>query len=94
MLLGEGGAPRLTCAILTRPPSASAAEVHDRMPVVFADAAHREWLDPDLQDAAKVAEIIRLCAVDDVKHYPVSTRLNSAKTDDEDLIRPLKEVAL
>ncbi len=84
-----GGEPRLTCAILTRAPSPSAAEIHDRMPVILADTAHREWLDPEQQDAGKVAEIVRLCAVDDVKHYPVSTRLNSSKTDDEKLIEPV-----
>ncbi len=86
----KGGEPWLTCAILTRAPSPSAAEIHDRMPVILADSAHREWLDPDLQDAGKVAEIIRQCAMDDVKHYPVSTRLNSAKTDDESLIESAK----
>ena len=85
----EGGEPRLTCAILTRAPSPSAAEVHDRMPVILPEAAHREWLDPELQDAGKVGEIIRLTAMGDVKHHPVSTRLNSAKTDDEELIRPV-----
>jgi putative SOS response-associated peptidase YedK len=85
----EGGEPRLTCAILTRAPSPSAAEVHDRMPVILREAAHLEWLDPELKDAAKVGEIIRLTAIDNVKHHPVSTRLNSAKTDDESLIEPI-----
>lgn len=86
-----GGGPRLTCAILTRAPSPSAAHVHDRMPVILPEAAHSEWLDPELQDAGKVGEIIRLTAMGDVKHYQVGTRLNSAKTDDEDLILPLVE---
>jgi putative SOS response-associated peptidase YedK len=61
------------------------------MPVILPEAAHREWLDPEITDAGKVSEIIRLTAMGDVKHYPVSTRLNSAKTDDEDLIKPLAE---
>ncbi len=61
------------------------------MPVILPEAAHREWLDPELQDAGKVGEIIRLTAIGDVKHYQVSTRLNASKTDDEDLIKPLKE---
>ncbi len=86
----EGGEPRLTCAILTRAPSSSAAEVHDRMPVILREAAHRDWLDPELKDAAKVAEIIATKAINKVSHYPVSTRLNSAKTDDESLIESAK----
>jgi putative SOS response-associated peptidase YedK len=87
----EGGEPRLTCAILTRSPSPSAAEVHDRMPVILKEAAHRDWLDPQLKDANRVAEIVATKAIDKVIHYPVSTRLNSAKTDDEELIKPLTE---
>jgi len=86
-----GGEPVFTCAIMTRAPSPSAAEVHDRMPVVLEDAAHAAWLDPELKDAAKVGEIVRFKALDGVKHYPVSTRLNSGKADDEDLIKPLSD---
>jgi putative SOS response-associated peptidase YedK len=41
----EGGEPRLTCAILTRSPSKTAAQIHDRMAVILPDAAHHEWLD-------------------------------------------------
>ncbi len=85
----EGGEPRLTCAILTRAPSSSAAEVHDRMPVILREAAHRDWLDPELKEAAKVTEIIATKAINKVSHYPVSTRLNSSKTDDEKLIEPV-----
>jgi putative SOS response-associated peptidase YedK len=85
----EGGEPRLTCAIMTRAPSPSAAEVHDRMPVILKDAAHGEWLDPEMTDAERVAAIIAGQVIDKVKHHPVSTRLNSAKDDDEALIEPL-----
>jgi putative SOS response-associated peptidase YedK len=59
------------------------------MPVIIPEAAHREWLDPELHDAGKVGETIRLTAMSDVKHYQVSTRLNSGKTDDAQLIRPV-----
>lgn len=86
-----GGEPRLTCAILTRAPSESAAQVHDRMPVILPEAAHLDWLDPEMKDAAQVAEIIATKAIGKVAHYPVSTRLNSAQSDDEELIEPLPE---
>ncbi len=59
------------------------------MPVILREAAHRDWLDPELKDAAKVAEIIATKAINKVSHYPVSTRLNSSKTDDEKLIEPV-----
>lgn len=85
-----GGVAQLTCAILTRAPSASAAPIHDRMPVILPEAAHDEWLDPALKDAGKVGEIIRLTAMGEVKHYPVNPRLNSTKIDDPSLIERMK----
>lgn len=84
-----GGEPRLTCAILTRAPSPSAAKVHDRMPVILVEAAHAEWIDQTMKDAARVAEIIATKAIDEVKHHAVGTRLNAAKTDSEDLVQPI-----
>lgn len=87
----EGGEPRLTCAILTRAPSPSAAEVHDRMPVILKEAAHLDWLDPAMNDAARVAEIVAAQAIDEVRHHAVSARLNASKSDGEELILPLSE---
>lgn len=84
----EGGEGRLTCAIMTRAPSPSAAQVHDRMPVILRDEAHAEWLDEEVKDAARVAEIIATKTLDKVVHHPVGTRLNAAKTDNADLIAP------
>lgn len=90
-LTPEGGEPRITCAFLTRAPSPSAAVVHDRMPVILKESAHKEWLDPELKDAERVAEIIATKSLDKVIHHAVGTRLNSAKTDDESLIEPIVE---
>ena len=59
------------------------------MPVILREAAHHDWLNPEVKDAAQVAEIIATKAIDKVRHYPISTRLNSAKTDNADLIEPL-----
>jgi putative SOS response-associated peptidase YedK len=85
-----GGSPRWSCAIMTRAPSTVAAEVHDRMPVVLREEAHREWLDPEMKDADRVAAIIATQAIDDVKQHPVSTRVNATKFDGEDLILPIE----
>jgi putative SOS response-associated peptidase YedK len=47
-------------AIVTRPPTARAAEIHDRMPLVLPPGFHHDWLNPSpadqgLVDAALVA---------------------------------------
>ncbi|MGB7543895.1 MAG: SOS response-associated peptidase family protein, partial [Burkholderiales bacterium] len=78
--------PAPTCAILKRAAAGPVAEVHDRMPVILPDTAHREMMDPALEDAAKVSAIIREQALTEFEHYPVSACLNSARTDDPGMI--------
>ncbi|HYE01301.1 MAG TPA: SOS response-associated peptidase, partial [Alphaproteobacteria bacterium] len=42
----RGGAPVLTCSIVTTGPNAEMAAVHDRMPVILDPADFALWLDP------------------------------------------------
>jgi putative SOS response-associated peptidase YedK len=53
------GLPALTCTILTRAASGPVGQVHERMPVIFTNAANESWLDPATSDAIKVTEMIR-----------------------------------
>ena len=41
----DGGVLR-SCTIVTCPPNALVAPVHDRMPVILAQDDHAAWLDP------------------------------------------------
>jgi putative SOS response-associated peptidase YedK len=79
---------RPSCAILTRAAAGPVAQVHDRMPIVLADAAHAGWLDPALKDATRYAREHALA--DEFTHYPVSKRVNDARNDGPDLIEPLR----
>lgn len=83
-----GAPPRLSCAILTRDAAPSVHGVHDRMPVVMPDAAFPQWLDRVIEKPEQVAALIA-SAQTDFEHYPVSRRLNTARDDAEDMIRPL-----
>ncbi|MDA8110064.1 MAG: SOS response-associated peptidase [Betaproteobacteria bacterium] len=83
-----GGAEQLSCALLTRAAAGRAAEIHDRMPVVLPEAAFGRWLAPEVVRPEDVAALIAAARAD-FEHYPVSTRLNAAKTDDAALIDPL-----
>ena len=77
----------LSCAILTRAAIGPVAEVHDRMPVVLADAAHAEWLDPARKDADKVAGLIQRHALSaEFAHYTVSTAVNNSRSEGTQLI--------
>jgi putative SOS response-associated peptidase YedK len=81
----EGGAPLVSCAILTRDASPSVADVHDRMPVVLPDELLVRWARADVQRTEEVASMVRL-AQSEFEHYAVSARLNSAKDDRADMI--------
>lgn len=78
---------QLSCALLTKAAEGPAAEVHDRMPVVFADAAHAGWLEPGLQDATAFARAH--AQSHGFVHFPVSKRVNNARNEGAELIEPL-----
>jgi hypothetical protein len=66
--------------------SALVAEIHDRMPVILPPDTYDRWLgmESDPRDLLKPfpAELMTM--------WSVSTRVNTPKNDDEDLIRPVR----
>jgi len=82
-----GDSAKVTCAILTKNAAASLADVHDRMPVVMPDKVFDRWLSPEVTSADEAATLIG-SADSNFEHYPVSTRLNTAKNDDAKLLEP------
>ena len=81
---------RLTCAILTTAAAGPVAEVHDRMPVVLDAEAHADWLDPDIEDAERIARLVRTHAQSgELVHYPVRTLVNSSRAEGQELVEPL-----
>jgi putative SOS response-associated peptidase YedK len=84
----EGQLPLLTCAVLTRAATGSLAMLHRRMPVVLPEALYAAWLDPRLRQPDDIAAVIAH-SMTEFSHYPVSSRLNDATHDDEELVRPV-----
>jgi putative SOS response-associated peptidase YedK len=83
-----GDSAKVTCAILTRNAAPSVIGIHDRMPVVMPTKEFDRWLSPDVTSANDVAALVAT-ADGNFEHYPVSTRLNTAKNDDEKLLQPV-----
>ncbi len=83
-----GEQPKLTCAIITRAAAPSVADVHDRMPVILPASSFAAWLDPKPQSSETVGALIAAAQLD-FKHHAVSTRLNSAKNDEQSLLEPV-----
>ena len=80
-----GGAVLRSCTIITCPPNALIARVHNRMPVILAPDDFDRWLDP----AAGGGELLAPCPEGWLEALPVSPRVNSPQNDDPECIAPL-----
>lgn len=76
-----GSAPLITYTILTGAANALVAPVHDRMPVVIDAADYDRWLTDD-----NPADLLQPYPPELMRAWPVSTRVNSPKNDDEGLV--------
>lgn len=83
---GEGGAP--TCALLTRPASDTLGYIHDRMPLFVPRSMWEPWLDRDLQDPEKVADLV--ASIPDAPLAPrrVAPEVGSVRNNFPGLISP------
>ena len=79
-------------AILTGPPNALVAPIHDRMPIVLDRAAYDAWLDPAV-DAAAARKLIHVPEIAGWRAESVSTRVNTATNDDAGCIAPAAQPA-
>lgn len=78
-----------TGAILTEPARGSAAEVHDRMPLILDDASLEPWLDPDMTDRETIRHVVRYLDASLIEHWVVSRAVNRPGNDeDAGLINP------
>lgn len=68
-----------SCAMIITEPNKFVAEVHDRMPVLLTQDQFRPWLSGEMgkEDLLPAPE-------DMLRKWPVSKRVNSSRTSDED----------
>src|ERR1700694_4567104 len=87
---GPNGDPIGTCCILTTSPNEITSAVHDRMPVILSPEEYDMWLDPELKHSA-ILDLLNPFEAERMRAFPVSTRVNSVKNDDEECSRPWTE---
>ena len=85
----EKGPPVRTFTIFTTEPNAIVAKVHDRMPAILSEKLEEVWLDPKLTDIRQIVGMLAPYPPDQMRSYPVTPVLNSAKFDQPELIKPL-----
>lgn len=84
----DGSTVIRSCTILTTEPNELMAELHNRMPVILPTDAYDAWLDPHTEPDL-LLPLLRPYPADEMKCYPVSTRVNSPANDDPAVIEPL-----
>jgi putative SOS response-associated peptidase YedK len=77
-----------SCTILTTAANDLVRPIHDRMPVILESEAYPCWLDPGLNDPAKVQPWLRPLPADRMIAYPVSRLVNNPRHDDARCLEP------
>ena len=70
-----------SCSMVITEPNKFVAEVHDRMPVILEAKDFEQWERGDVTEATK---LMRPAAEKVLQKWPVSKRVNSSRTSDED----------
>ncbi len=90
----EGAQQIVSCAILTRAASESAAKVHDRMPVILRPEAWTRWLDPEIKDSEVVKEILAVSSALEVRSWKVSKLVNKAANQESGCLSPAQRILI
>ena len=85
----KGEEPIETFTVLTTAASAALADIHHRQPVIVDDAALDEWLDLGTSSERLLA-LAGAANEAPFERRAVSTRVNSARNDDADILLPLE----
>lgn len=79
-----------SCTILTTAANEFMAEVHERMPVILDREVWPLWLDPQLQDADTVQELLQPSLSEIWQRVPVSPLVNHVKHDRPECMQPIR----
>ncbi len=82
------GQPIKSCTIITTAANEKMSEVHDRMPVVLVDEALQSWLNQSLS-VADATSLLKAAPEEFLEMQAVDRRVNNARVDDEDCLRPV-----
>ena len=83
-----------TCSILTTTANSVTRVVHDRMPAILDRSSFELWLDPAMRGITLTSRFLKPYSADQIKCYPVSSRVNNVIHDDEDCSRSADPVGI
>ncbi|MCL1465764.1 SOS response-associated peptidase [Argonema galeatum] len=76
-----------SCTILTTESNELMGPIHDRMPVILDPKDYDKWLDPEVQKPESLQSLLQPYKSEEMTFYPVTTKVNNAKTDSPDCIK-------
>jgi putative SOS response-associated peptidase YedK len=76
----------LSCTILTCAPNKAMGELHDRMPVILADADWPKWLGEEPATEAELSAMLKPCPDEALKIWPVDKAVGNVKNKGPQLI--------
>jgi putative SOS response-associated peptidase YedK len=83
------GAPLETCTILTTAANSLVRQFHQRMPVLLDRQVFALWLDCDIADSNRLAELFQSLSGEELEAYPVTRDVNSPGHDHPGCIVPI-----
>lgn len=85
----EDAEPLRSCTIVTTDANDLVRPLHDRMPVVLAPADWDLWLDREVTDPKALRGLLVPADPRALEMFEVSTRVNSVRNNDDELVLPL-----
>lgn len=80
-----------SCTIITTEANELLRPIHDRMPVILIREAEAIWLDPAIQEPARLLPLLTSYPFDEMECYAVDTWVNNPAHDTSECLAPKKE---
>ena len=77
-----------SCTIIVMPANEVMKPIHERMPAIIAPADYDLWLDSRVTDKQEIMQYLNSAPSSQLTAFPVSTRVNSPRNNDERCIQP------
>ncbi len=85
----KGDEPLETFTIITTGANKLMETIHNRMPVILHEKDESRWLDPELQDYAKIKPLLKPFPSKEMDMHQVSKIVNSPKNDVPECVVPI-----
>jgi putative SOS response-associated peptidase YedK len=86
----KGDKPVDSCTIMTTSANELVGEIHDRMPVILSPDDYDLWLDPEMQEPAKLTRLYKPFAASEMESHLVSMNVNKVANQGAELIEPIE----